>query len=126
MADCFCLSWIIDLSKMISKTLLDDVVAWEHCYYSPRHGEAFDRYTLHFKQWWRPNMKLEPMRILDDVDEETGMFTHHMSNQSSALYDRLIDHIAKTFDEVYNEVQAPERCPVLQLVPNKIEEEVKE
>lgn len=108
---------------MISKELLDDVVAWEYKretgYYS-----ANDIYTLHFKQWWRSKLVLKYMRDVHNRNKDTKTFMHRMTPISEEFYTTLYNHIKSTYNES-SEVDS-KKCPVLTLVPNKDKEEITE
>ena len=108
---------------MISKKLLENVVAWEHCYYSLAGGySAEDHYTLRFRQWWKRKLVIKFTRKVMTIDPEDSSFTHRMSPESTAFRAVLVNHIKHTFGET---TTSPPKCPVLKVVPDTTEEKTK-
>ncbi len=88
---------------MISKDLLDDIVAYEIHIKRDDTGGLSDVYTLRFRQWWRRKMVLRYARIISNIDPSTELMTHTESKESKTLNTILADHMASKHVHHYDE-----------------------
>lgn len=86
---------------MISKELLDQVVAFELDQRQTGHYKICDIFTLHLRQtgWWgkKKTIRLQYSRITKDINKETETFTHSMSEQAKYILDLLNNHLCDTY-----------------------------
>ena len=75
---------------MITKELLDEVIAWDHTVTIGAFN-AQDVYTLYFERRWfrRDKMEIRVMRDITTKDFENGIFTHAISERGAWL-ERLL------------------------------------
>ena len=109
---------------MITKDLLEDVVAFEKYIQMVGGNRAVDVFTLHFRQWWKQKKVLSYACDTTDINEENNTFSYSSTAQAMAFHNILVDHINASYIGKEDEILLI-KCPVVQLVPKTSEDDDK-
>lgn len=100
---------------MISKELLDQVMAFEKGRLRYVGNSCADTYTLHFKQWWKRKMVMTFDCVTTKIHDD-GTYEYHSTPTSFEFHKILLAHIGQSYDNFLID-ENTKKCPVLTLVP---------
>jgi len=87
------------------KEFFEKIEYFEHSMHHKAGTQIFDKFTIHFKAWWRPRRKILIKRNVTDYDKDTGVFTHNSTPGSADLYNQLNGWATQTHDEKLDSVK---------------------
>jgi hypothetical protein len=84
---------------ILPKEFFEKIAYFEHTVEHTKAVEVNDVFTIHFNAWWKPRRKIKIARVISDFDEESGYFSHHVTESAADLYNQLNTWATDTFDE---------------------------
>ena len=89
---------------ILPKEFLDKITYWEHTLdYGRRTHDVADKFTLHFKSWWRPKRVIRIQRLIVDANDD-GSYIHRVTESAADLYNQLNGYAIETFEEKLDNV----------------------
>lgn len=73
----------------LTPSFLKDVKYWEHRFYQPWAWSYQDKFTFHFKQWWKPS-KVIKFKAYEEWSGTTCYF--HQTASAKDLLNQLYNH----------------------------------
>lgn len=90
---------------ILPKEFFDKIEYFEHSLYHTKGTQIYDKFTIHFKAWWRPNRKILIQRNVSDYNKDTGLFTHNATPGAADLHNQLNNWATDTFEEKMDSVK---------------------
>jgi len=87
------------------KEFFDKIEYFEHTLYHKAGTQIFDKFTIHFKVWWKPKRKILIKRNVTDYNADTGMFSHNATPGAADLYNQLNNWATQTHEEKMDSVK---------------------
>lgn len=84
---------------ILPKEFFDKIEYFEHTMDHVGGTTVYDKFTIHFKSWWRMKRVIKIKRNIDDYDAYAETFTHKSTPGAADLYNQLNDWATQTFEE---------------------------
>ena len=89
---------------ILPKEFFDKIEYFEHTMERTHSTTVFDKFTIHFKAWWRRKKVIKIERVSSNYNEAEGTFTHQSTPGAADLYNQLNDWATQTFSEKLSNV----------------------
>jgi len=106
---------------ILPKEFFDKIEYFEHTMDHVCGTTVNDKFTIHFKAWWRKKRVINIKRDIENYDANDQTFSHRSTPGAADLYNQLNDWATQTFDEkltsVTRKYETNETDNVIQLKP---------